>query len=145
MGIFAPTGIFRDSQGDSAVVEEITVGLREHQGSRYSSRAHGFVACDGSRHSISTPTPDLVAISVEHIWHRRQKRRDSAQDGQSPMRAHVFVEGDRIRDTPARRHISNQSDRCECRSGILLVAVNDVLVACDEDAEDAVAEEDTRG
>ena len=42
----------------------------------------------------------------------------------------------------ARRHIPDQRDAGQCARGKRFVTVDDVLVATDEDAEDAVAEED---
>ena len=61
------------------------------------------------------------------------------------MHAQPLIHWDRHLDHPPRRHVPDQRDAGERAGGKGLVAVDDVLIAADEDAQDAVAEEHAGG
>lgn len=52
------------------------------------------------------------------------------------MHAHVFVKGDSNDGHATCGHVPDERDAGQCARGVNLVAVDDVLVAADEDAQD---------
>ena len=91
--------------------------------------------------SILTLTPNPRPILIKDIRHRHKHHRNACQDRYRVVNTEVLIERHSNNRHTASSHISNQRDRCQSTSREALVTVNDVLVASDEDTQNAVTKE----
>lgn len=97
-----------------------------------------------SSNSKLTPSPQFRAIHKKQVRHGNADSTDRPQYRQCPMHAQPLIKRNRHLHHRARSHIADQRHASQSTSCKRLVAVDDVLVAADEDAQDAVAEEHRR-
>ena len=93
-------------------------------------------------HGVLAPRPYLGAIKVEEVRNRHKQGTESTQNGQRPMHTHIAVEGYGHFKHPSRCDVSNESHTRERARCVRLIAINDVLIAADEYAQDAVSKKD---
>ena len=104
-----------------------------------------FIILLASNNRIPTPRPNPPPPAIKRIRHRHQQRTQTRQHSQRPLHPQPFIKRNRHLDHPARDHVPNQRHARERAGAERLVAIDNILVATDEDTENAVAEEDRGG
>ena len=94
--------------------------------------------------SIFAPLPDLHAIFIKQIRDRDQQGTETSKDGQCPVYAQVAVEWYRNFYHSTSGHVSYKCYAGQGTSSVYLVAVDDILIAADEDAEYTLSKKNTR-
>ena len=82
---------------------------------------------------------------IKQIRHRGASRSDTAQDGARIMHPQVLIERDTHNGHAASSHVANKCDTGQGAGGVNLVAIDDILVTGNKDAEDAKAKDDRGG
>lgn len=93
------------------------------------------------RRSILTPPPNRLAINIKNIRHRRTRHTNTSQNSQRIMHAQILIKRNPHNRHTTTRDIPDQRNRRQRTRSINLIAVNDILIAADENTQDTVAEE----
>ena len=117
---------------------------KRHTNQEFIFHSHYEIMALYSHDRISTPASNPRPPLEERIRHRHQQRAQRRQERNRPTHFQALIQRNRNLHHPPRGNIPDQRDARERAGAVRLVAVDDVLVAGDEDAEDAVAEEHAR-